>query len=211
MPLCIEGRGIMNVGLLPFLAFAIVASATPGPNNIMVMATAATYGLRATVPLILGVALGFGFMVAVIGLGIARPLAAHSTLHEALRWVGAAWLLLLAWKIARAKPLPEAAEQRRAGSPVGFWAAWGLQWVNPKAWVMALATVTTYTTPGCDLTFQVLVLAAILVLVSLPAVGGWALLGAHARRHIRSPRRMRIFNLVMGLLLATSVIPAVLE
>jgi threonine/homoserine/homoserine lactone efflux protein len=210
MPLCIGGRGIMNVGLLPFLAFAIVASATPGPNNIMVLATAATYGLRATVPLILGVALGFGFMVAVIGLGIARPLAAHAALHEALRWVGAAWLLLLAWKIARAKPPSEAVEQR-AGRPVGFWGACGFQWVNPKAWVMALATATTYTTPGRDLTFQVLVLAAILVLVSLPAVGGWALLGARASRHIRSPRRMRIFNLVMGLLLAVSVIPAVLE
>jgi len=199
----------MTTALLPFLAFAIVASATPGPNNIMVLATAATHGMRATLPMILGVVLGFGFMVVVIGIGVARPLAAHTTLHQALRWVGAAWLLVLAWKIATAKA-PSTVPERR-GVPLGFWSTCAFQWVNPKAWVMALATATTYTTPGRDAAAQVLVLAAILVLVSLPTVSGWALLGSRASRHIASPERLRVFNLIMGLLLAASVIPAVLD
>jgi threonine/homoserine/homoserine lactone efflux protein len=202
----------VTAGLLPFLAFAIVASATPGPNNIMVLANAATHGLRATLPIVLGVALGFGFMVAVVGIGLARPLAAHTTLHAMLRWVGAAWLLLLAWKIASASaPSVPGQGQGRRGAPLGFWTACAMQWVNPKAWVMALATATTYTVPGHDLTLQVLVLASVFVLVGLPSVGAWALLGSRARRHIASPGRLRIFNLTMGLLLAASVIPAVLE
>jgi threonine/homoserine/homoserine lactone efflux protein len=200
----------MTVGLLPFLAFAIVASATPGPNNIMVLATAATHGLRATLPIVLGVAFGFGFMVAVVGIGLARPLAAHAALHNVLRWVGAAWLLVLAWKIARAKA-PAVSRQGRDGVPLGFWSACAVQWVNPKGWAMALATATTYTVPGNDVTLQVLVFAAVFVLVSLPSVGAWALLGSRAGRHIGSPERLRIFNLAMGLMLAASVVPAVLE
>lgn len=196
--------------LLPFFAFAVVASATPGPNNIMVLATAAAHGLRATIPLILGVVLGFGFMVAAVGIGIAQPLASHRLLHEVLRWVGAGWLLVLAWKIAHAGA-PSLTGEGASRARLGFWSACGFQWINPKAWVMALATATTYTTPGQNLTRQMLVLAGIFMLVGIFTVGGWGLLGSQARRHIGSPERMRVFNLVMGILLAASVVPAVLE
>ncbi|GAB0115538.1 LysE family translocator [Acidisoma sp. C75] len=200
----------MNPDLLPFLGFALVASATPGPNNIMALATGAAHGLRATLPLILGVALGFAFMVAAVGIGLAQPLAAHPLWHEVLRWVGAGWLLLLAWKIARA---PGQAEPgvTTAARPIGFWGACGLQWVNPKAWIMALATAATYTRPGHPLAPQVLILAGIFLLIGLGTVTSWAMLGAHARRYIAAPGRLRIFNTAMGLLLAASVIPAVFE
>ncbi len=200
----------MTATLLPFVAFAFVASGTPGPNNIMVLATAAAHGLRATVPLILGVALGFGFMVAVVGTGLAGPLASHPTVHTVLRWVGAAWLLVLAWRIARAGG-PAVAGPSTPRPPIGFWAAWVVQWVNPKAWVMALATTATYTVPGDDLTRQVLVLAALFAVISLPCVGAWALLGAGSGRFMTSPARLRAFNTGMGLLLAASVVPAILE
>ncbi|MXP62742.1 LysE family translocator [Roseomonas sp. M0104] len=200
----------VSTDLLAFLGFAFAASATPGPNNIMTLATAARHGLRATLPLILGVALGFGFMLTVIGTGLAQPLASHAGLHTALRWAGAAWMLLLAWQIARAGS-PAAAESPRVGAPVGFWGACAFQWVNPKAWILAVATTATYTLPGENLTAQVLVLAGLFMLVTLPSLGAWALLGAGSSQWLASPRRMRAFNIAMGLLLAASVVPAVLE
>lgn len=199
----------MTAGLLPFLAFAFVASVTPGPNNILVLATAASDGLRATVPLILGIALGFGVMVTAVGIGLAAPLASHAGLHALLRWVGAAWMLVLAWQIARSGG-PGPASQPRKAAPFGFWGACAFQWVNPKAWVLALATVTTYTVPGEALVGRILLLAGIFVLVCLPSTGAWAVLGAGTGRLLSSPARLRAFNLAMGLLLAASVIPVLL-
>ncbi len=202
-----------GASLLPFLLFALVASATPGPNNAVVMATAATHGLRAALPAVLGVSLGFGVMVAVVGSGLAGALAVHPLLHVVLRWLGAAWLLVLAWRIARAGSLSPSGSgtAARPGFWRSFWGMCGFQWVNPKAWILAVATAATYTAPGSGLRAQVLVLAVLFVLVSLPCLGSWALLGAGTGRWLSSPVRLRRFNLVMGLLLAGSVVPAVLE
>lgn len=199
----------MSTALLPFLVFAFAASATPGPNNIMAMSTAATHGLRAAVPVVGGVALGFGFMVLVVGTGLAGALASHPALHVAMRWAGAAWMLLLAWKIARSDA-PSLA-QPGAEAPIGFWSACALQWINPKAWTIALATAATYTVADDHLFGQVAVLAGLFTLVSVPSVGAWALLGRGAGSFLTSRRRMQAFNWMMGGLLAASVIPALAE
>jgi len=200
----------MIADLLPFVAFAFVVSATPGPNNVLVLATAVAHGLRATIPLVLGVVFGLGFMVVVVGMGLAKPLTTYTALHAALRWLGIAWMLVLSWQVARAGS-PSIPGRQTADAPLGFWGACAFQWVNPKAWVMALTTATTYTVPGDDLASQVLLLAAVFVLVSTPSVGAWALLGARASRLLASPTRARAFNLTMGLLLVASIIPAALE
>jgi len=200
----------MIAELLPFVAFAFVVSATPGPNNVLVLATAASHGLRATIPLVLGVAFGLGFMVVVVGLGLAKPLTTYTALHAALRWLGIAWMLVLSWQVARAGS-PSIPGRQTADAPRGFWGACAFQWMNPKAWVMALTTATTYTIPSGDLARQVLLLAAVFVLVSMPSVGAWALLGARASRLLASSARARAFNLTMGLLLAASTIPAARE
>ena len=195
--------------LLPFLMFAIVASATPGPNNIMVLAAAATRGLKRTIPLVLGVTIGFGFMVAVVGVGLAAPLARFPHLHDAMRWIGAVWMLVLAWKIGRTPGM--VLPGREAFAPLGFWGACAFQWINPKAWVLAVATAATYGVRGVDPFLQSLVLALVFILVSLPSVSGWALLGLGVGRFLATPRRMRIFNVIMGVLLAASVVPAVID
>ena len=196
--------------LLPFLLFALASSATPGPNNALIAASAAHHGPRAVVPHALGISLGFGAMVVLVGLGLAGPLAASPALHRVLRWVGAAWMGWIAWRIARAD-VPADARGTPATAPrMGFWAAAGFQWVNPKAWLMAVATTATYTDARLPLVPQVLLLGALFASVALPCLAAWAALGAGAGRLLHTPGRMRAFNLGMAVLLLASVAPAVL-
>ncbi len=200
--------------LLPFLMFAVVASITPGPNNILVMSITATRGLRAGIPIILGVALGFGFMVTVVGAGLAAPLARFPALQIAMRWIGVAWLLVLAWRIARSPAIDlGVSEAKRAETrpPMGFWGATAFQWINPKAWIMAVATAATYTLAGIAPDWQSPVRGLIFVAVSLPSISTWALLGLGVGRWLATAHRLRVFNVVMGVLLAASAVPALGE
>ena len=190
--------------LLAFLLFSIATSATPGPNNIMVSAAAANHGFRATIPHILGIAVGLAVMLLVFGSGLAGPLAADPRLHRILRWVGVAWMLWLAAKIAFAEgPLTGG----RGRPPLSFLGAVLFQWINPKAWLIALATVATYTTAEGSLYRQVALLALLSFLVSIPCVAAWAALGAGASRFLMTPRRLRLFNVAMALLLVASLVP----
>jgi threonine/homoserine/homoserine lactone efflux protein len=195
--------------LLPFTAFAIAASATPGPNNVMVMAEGATYGFRATIPHVLGIAIGFGLMVLIVGTGLAGPLATYKPLHDILRWIGIAWMVVLAWKIAKSSG-PDT-DEKTAKPPMGFIGACGFQWINPKAWVGAVATAATYTTNDGNLFAQVGVLALIFTMVCIPCAGGWAALGAGAGRILATPGRLKVFNVTMAVLLLLSVIPMLRE
>ena len=190
--------------LLAFLLFSIATSATPGPNNIMVSAAAANHGFRSTIPHILGIAVGFAVMLLVFGSGLAGPLAADPRLHGLLRWVGAAWMLWLAAKIAFARGTLTGGGGR---PPLSFVGAALFQWINPKAWLISLATVATYTTAEGSLYRQVALLALLFFLVSIPCVGAWAALGAGASRFLMTPRRLRLFNVAMALLLVASLVP----
>jgi threonine/homoserine/homoserine lactone efflux protein len=190
--------------LLAFLLFSVATSGTPGPNNIMVSAAAANHGFRATIPHILGIAVGLAVMLLVFGSGLAGPLAADPRLHRILRWVGVAWMLWLAAKIAFAEgPLTGG----RGRPPLSFLGAVLFQWINPKAWLIALATVATYTTAEGSLYRQVALLALLSFLVSIPCVAAWAALGAGASRFLMTPRRLRLFNVAMALLLVASLVP----
>ena len=195
--------------LLPFLVFATVASITPGPNNILVMSTTATRGLRAGIPMVLGVALGFGFMVTVVGAGLAAPLIRFPVLQTAMRWIGVAWLLLLAWKIARSPAIDLDRAETRA--PMGFWGSCAFQWINPKAWIMAVATAATYTLAGIAPAWQSPARGLIFVMISLPSISTWALLGLGVGRWLATAHRLRVFNVTMGVLLAASAVPALGE
>jgi threonine/homoserine/homoserine lactone efflux protein len=189
---------------LALLGFAIAMSVTPGPNVLMVAAGAANAGVRATVPHMVGIAIGFGAMLLIVGLGLAAPFAAAPWLHTALKWGGAAWLLVLAWKIARAGAPGEGPPK----PPLGFIGAALFQWVNPKAWMIALAAIPTFTTPDGDMLRQSLTIAGAFALVGFPCTLVWALLGAGASRLLRTDRALRGFNIAMALLLVASLIPA---
>ena len=192
--------------LLAFVAFAFVTSATPGPNNVMVLASGANFGFRRSVPHILGIAFGCAVMVAGVGLGLGGLFRAYPVLYDVLRWVGAAYLLYLAWKIARSGS-PKKSDSA-GDKPLGFVGAAAFQWVNPKAWVMSLGAVTTYA-PRDGYLLNVLVVAVVFGLVCLPSLAAWTGFGTAFGRFLEHPVRLRVFNVGMALLLVLSLYPVV--
>lgn len=190
-------------------AFAVAMSATPGPNNTMVVASGATYGFARTVPHMLGIAAGFPVMLIVLGTA-GLPLLTDPRVHAVLKWVGAAYLLWLAWKIAASDPTPaEPGAKAGAGRPLGFLQAALFQWVNPKAWIIAAGALATYTAQaeGGSLA-ATLLLATLFGLVALPCLGFWTLIGVGTARVLRTRRALRLFNLAMAGLLVASLVPA---
>jgi threonine/homoserine/homoserine lactone efflux protein len=188
--------------LVPFTLFAIAGSFTPGPNNIMLTASGANFGFRRTLPHILGICVGFPLMVAAVGIGLGRLFEAAPAIHAALKVVGSAYLLWLAWRIASAG----SEEPDNAGArPLSFFEAAIFQWVNPKAWIIAIGAISTFTIAGEAMLPQVLTIAAIFTLVSVPSATVWTLLGIGIARILRSPLALRLFNWSMGALLALSV------
>ncbi|MCB1369519.1 MAG: LysE family translocator, partial [Rhodobacteraceae bacterium] len=182
--------------LLALTGFAFVSSVTPGPNNLMLMASGANFGFGRTIPHMLGVGLGFTFMVFVVGIGLMQVFEMVPGSQAVLRVVSVAYLLYLAWKIANAAP-PEAGGA--TGRPMTFLQAALFQWANPKAWAMALTAITLYA-PSRDLG-AVLVVAAVFGAINLPSVGCWTLMGRAIRRWLTSHGRLRIFNRTMAVLL----------
>ncbi|MGN7869656.1 LysE family translocator [Paracoccus sp. 22332] len=189
--------------LLALLGFSFVTSATPGPNNMMLMASGANFGLRRTVPHLLGVSLGFGAMVGILGLGLDRIVTGSPAVAGALKWASLTYVLWLAWKIATAAP-PSPADAQ--GRPLGFLGAAAFQWVNPKAWAMALGALSAYAA-GVG---GPLVVAAVFAMVNLPVVAAWAAAGQGLQGLLDRPGRLRAFNATMAALLVLSMLPVVL-
>lgn len=165
------------------------------------------FGFRRTVPHLLGVVFGFCLMVALVGLGLDAIFARFPVLLPAMRYLGAAYMLWLAWKIAFAGPVREG-ESR--GAPLGFFGAAAFQWINPKAWVMALTALTAYAVVDSYAT-NVLVVALAYLAIGLPSSGSWALLGSAMRRALGDPSLARAFNLTMAALLVASIVPVLYE
>jgi threonine/homoserine/homoserine lactone efflux protein len=193
----------MPENILPFILFAISATLTPGPNNVMLLASGANFGLRATTPHIVGISLGFPIMVAAVGLGLGALFEQLPVLHVILRWAGSAYLLWLAWKIATAAGLGRG---KNRGRPFTFLEAAGFQWVNPKAWMMAISAYSVYSSPEAEPLLQAFLFGVVFLVVAFPSCGSWAAFGSAIGRLLTSARALRAFNLAMGALLAASVL-----
>ncbi len=194
-------------------AFAVSMSASPGPNNAMVAASGATWGFRRTVPHMLGISLGLAAMLAAVALGAGEVLRAHPWLQGLLRWVGAAYLAWLAWRIATADvgTAPPLSHEAAGSRPLSFIQGALFQWVNPKAWIVALGAVGAYiTSSGAGFIAQAALLAGIVFLVTLPSVAFWTMVGVGAGMMLRTGAARRVFNLAMALLLAASLVPLLL-
>lgn len=186
-------------------AFALVSSITPGPNNLMLMASGANFGFRRTLPHMFGIGIGFGVMIVLVGIGLVRVFDAFPVMNRILTVAGITYLLWLAWKIAHAAP-PGASQTQ--GRPFTFLQAALFQWVNPKAWQMALTAITLYA-PERSVA-AILWVAVIFALINMPSVSTWTVMGQQMRRLLDHPSRLRLFNRTMAALLAASLIPVVL-
>lgn len=205
--------------LVSVTAMAIAMSATPGPNNMMVMTSGASYGFTRSMPHIAGVVIGFPLMLAVLGIG-GQPLLADARVHAVLKWLGAAYLLWLAYRIATADPRPPAprpsgpSRATQAARPLSFVQAAAFQWVNPKAWIIAAGALVTFAGPGKaggGAWAAALPLALIFGLAAIFSTTLWTMMGVGAARLLRTARAVRSFNVVMAALLVLSLIPVLVE
>ncbi len=189
--------------LLGLVTFSLVATITPGPNNMMLLASGVTYGFRRTIPHIIGISSGCAFMVFALGWGMAGIAPRLPMLFSVLHVVSTAYLLWLAWRIATASGPHDATAK---GRPLRFIDAAAFQWVNPKAWAMVLGAVASFARPE-DLVLDVPVIAAVLIVVGLPCIMLWAGAGMMLRNVLRDPRVLRGFNMLMATLLVASILP----
>lgn len=194
--------------LAGFVVFCVVTLFTPGPNNLMLMASGLNWGWRRTLPHLTGVALGFTLMVALVGLGLGQVFALYPALYTALKYAGAAYLLWLAWGIASAGPVEEGG--KASGRPMTFIEAALFQWVNPKAWIMAVGAISAYAGIA-PFPWNVAIMAGLFGLLGFPSSGAWVLFGQGLASLLKGPRAVRAFNIAMGLLLAASLWPIAAE
>ncbi|VVT25922.1 LysE family translocator [Rhizobium sp. EC-SD404] len=183
--------------------FAFVSSMTPGPNNIMLMASGVNFGFRRTIPHMLGVCVGFMILIMAVGLGLGTLLTIFPWLHTALKIAGAGYLCYLAWKIASSRTM---ATTDGAAKPLTFLQAAAFQWVNPKAWVASVSGVAVYTTIEAPF-LSMLIVVFVFSLVSVPSVTAWTAFGQMLRQFLSDPVRLKWFNISMGILLALSIWP----
>ena len=189
--------------------FALVSSITPGPNNLMLMASGINFGLRRTVPHMLGVSIGFAVMIAAIGLGIMQIIEAVPGSYLVITIASGLYLLYMAWKIATTDTSPAENSAASAKSqPFTFMQAALFQWVNPKAWTMALTAISAYA-PKSQGWVGVAMVAGVFGIINLPSTGLWAVTGAKMRRFLSDPVRRKTFNVVAALLLVASLYPMV--
>ena len=190
--------------MLALLVYAFVTSITPGPNNFMLLASGVNFGFVRTIPHMCGIGVGFFTLLLGVGFGLGAVLMAFPVLHVALKVLGGAYLLYLAWRIAMSRSLgKEAAERAR---PMTFLEAAAFQWVNPKAWIMAITAMAVYTDKSAPF-LSVLAIGTAFALVNFPSVSTWAGFGTALRGWLSDPVRLRWCNIAMGLLLAATLWP----
>lgn len=192
--------------LFAFTLFALVTSITPGPNNLMLLASGVNFGFRRSIPHMLGISSGFMLMAFAVGLGLAEVFTQWPWLYGVLKWVGAIYMLYLAWCIATSAPPDDAVPDVRQAKPLRFWGAAAFQWVNPKAWVMAIGGFSTYVPASSGLIVYAAA-AVLFALINLPCVSVWALCGAGLRQVLQVRRNLIAFNYGMATLLVVSLYP----
>lgn len=193
---------------MALIGFAFVMSISPGPGNFLLLVSGANFGFLRSLPLVLGISLGFLTMVFAVGMGLGQVLQQAPVVYTALKFVCAAYVLWLAFKIARSRSMGSSGEDRM-DRPISFLQAALFQLVNPKAWAVALIVTVSYSNPD-DYLHSLVVMILLFALINLPAISIWAISGAALRRFLRDSRRIVAFNTGMAALLVGSMIPVLL-
>jgi len=193
--------------MIPLAIFCLVATITPGPNNMMLLSSGATYGFRRTSPHIIGIAVGSAIMSTLLGFSIANVASRLPGFYTTLHIVSSLYLLWLAWRIARSDGLREV---KAGGRPLRVVDAAIFQWVNPKAWAIALGALAGFARPA-HLVGDITVIVLVRTFVGLPSLSLWAGFGLVLKRYLKSPVALRAFNIGMASLLVLSLLPELLE
>ncbi len=195
--------------MLALMGFAFVTSITPGPSNLILLTASANFGFWRSTPLVLGISLGFLSMLLIVGFGLGQVLRANESLYTVLKFLSLFYILWLAWKIARSSPM-KSGDDETASRPLTFLQMALLQWVNPKAWAVALTVTVAYTTPA-NYAASLLLLTLVFGVVNLPSVSAWAVFGSVLRKILHDPVKIRAFNLLMAVMLVASMSPIVMD
>jgi len=188
---------------ITMLGFAVVSTVTPGPNNFMLFASGLNFGYRATIPHILGIAHGFAFLVACVGFGLGQLLEVFPLAFTAIKVFGAVYMLYLAWRIANSGPFQVGEGKSR---PLKYWEAALFQWVNPKAWVVAVVLASTYTSKD-NYYLSLAIIVAVFGVANIPVTSTWAGFGTALKQFLSDPKKLRIFNIAMAVALVLSLWP----
>jgi len=194
--------------LIAFIMFATVMFFTPGPNNIMLLSSGLTYGFRRTLPHVVGITIGFAFMVGAVGLGLGTIFITYPVLQTILKYAGVAYLIYLAVHIAMSGPATP--DQDNPRGPMTFWGAAMFQWINVKGWVMVIGTITAYAGIA-GFPWNIVIQVMLSLLLGALSCSAWALFGSALRPILTSPRAVRAFNIVMALLLLASLYPVFMD
>ncbi|QYK03262.1 LysE family translocator [Shewanella psychrotolerans] len=186
--------------------FAFSSGITPGPNNIMLMSSGVNFGVKASLPHLAGICIGFPCMVLAIGMGLSALFQSYPILHLVIKYVGITYLIYLAWLIANSSSKMEG---KQTSKPLSFIQAAAFQWVNPKGWIMAVGAVATFTSIDLPLTPQVITIASVFLSVAFPCAVVWLGFGVALKRLLKNQRQQKWFNITMALLLVLSIIPMI--
>ncbi|KAF7769697.1 hypothetical protein PCIT_a2582 [Pseudoalteromonas citrea] len=194
--------------LLAVLLFAISSSITPGPNNIMVMTSGVNFGVRKSIPLLLGICFGFVVMLITVGFGFGKLFEVFPALQLWIKFLGTVYLIYLSFLIACTRSDLQSDAQQR---PLSFLNGALFQWVNAKAWVVAMGAIVAFTNSGVDYVYENIMVAAVFLAVGLPCVGVWLVFGVVLKKYLSNSIRQRYFNYTMAGLLLLSVAPVCLD
>jgi len=197
-----------NTLIFSILSFVVATAFSPGPNNLLLLSSGLTFGYRETLPLISGIMVGFPLMVVAVGLGIGELFQIFPMLYNILKVVGIAYLLWMAWQIAQSKG---SLATHKEAQPFTFLQSALFQWINPKAWIMAITSTTSFINNEAEIQLQVLSIALIYLVVGLFSTHSWALGGVVLQKFIQKEKSLHIFNITMALLILFSVLPFIFE
>ena len=205
--------------LYAFALFATIAAFTPGPNNIMLAASGANYGLNRSMPHILGITAGFMSVVISGGFGLGSLFAVAPVAYDILRIFAFGFLIYLGYKIAISAPSGdkeltrqiEGTNIQNRTKPLNFWAAFVFQWMNPKALIVVFSAITAYMSNGPDFFISLTSITIIFFIVTILSTLLWCWLGTVIARFLATPRAYRIFNISMAFLLVGSLLPALFK
>jgi threonine/homoserine/homoserine lactone efflux protein len=194
---------IAGLDIAALVTLAFVASITPGPNNLLLLASGMNHGIRRTLPHLVGVSLGFALLMFVVALGLGTIFDRYAVIELILRLLGGAYLASLAWRIFTTEMVAHGDGTVR---PMTFLQAVLFQWVNPKAWVMATTATSTVLVTSGSVAAAAATLTVGFWIVNLPCITSWMFSGAFAARWMDDPTRVRRINRSLGVLLAGTVV-----